>query len=520
MDSANISGIPVGVMTDSYKAGHFRMYPEAIKMSAYGEFRKGYMGKDGKHDKEDTRLLFYGIRYIVENFLSKPWTMEDVERCDQFYKSHLAPFYTEYPWPRHLFEKIVKENKGYFPVKIEALPEGSVVNVHVPVYQITAEKEWTPLCTFLETLLTMVWYPTCVATLSRRSKDVIKAGFDATVDEDFFFLLGSRLHDFGFRGCTCAEQSVIGGAAHLLNFDGTDTMSAAYYVQFHLNGGKAVGQSIPATEHSVMTSWKTEAEAVSQMVDHFGEGLFACVWDSYDYSEALRTVLPQAKILLEKKNKSGNGFMIIRPDSGDPVEAVLEGLQALDKVFGSTVNKKGFKVINGAGIIQGDGINIHTIQSIVDACIKEKFSLQCVAFGMGGGLLQKVNRDTMSFATKLSHIHYAGQEAGRDLMKAPKTDNTKFSLPGILQVKKENGVPTVYSIPDNAQGTPLVKKEENMLKVVYDMRPLSPSPWDDFTKVRERAEEQWAAMAPHKKADPISPQLLAQIKLLKPNHGT
>jgi len=76
-----------------------------------------------------------------------------------------------------------------------------------------------------------------------------------------------------------------------------------------------------------MTSWKTEAEAVSQMVDHFGEGLFACVWDSYDYSEALRTVLPQAKILLEKKNKSGNGFMIIRPDSGDPVEAVLEGLQ-------------------------------------------------------------------------------------------------------------------------------------------------------------------------------------------------
>jgi nicotinic acid phosphoribosyltransferase len=90
-------------------------------------------------------------------------------------------------------------------------------------------------------------------------------------------------------------QSVLGGCAHLLNFDGTDTMSAAYYAQFMLNNGKPVGQSIPATEHSVMTSWKTETEAVKNMITHFGDGLFACVMDSYDYSEALTTVLPEVK---------------------------------------------------------------------------------------------------------------------------------------------------------------------------------------------------------------------------------
>ncbi|KAK3285682.1 hypothetical protein CYMTET_6723, partial [Cymbomonas tetramitiformis] len=156
--------------------------------------------------------------------------------------------------------------------------------------------------------------------------DIIEEAFEKTVDEGKTSpLIGSRLHDFGFRGCTCVEQSVLGGVAHLLNFDGTDTMSAAFYAQFKLNGGTPVGQSIPATEHSVMTSWRTEQAAIENMIEHFGEGLFACVMDSYDYSAALREVLP---VIREKKLGKG-GFMVLRPDSGDPVEAVLEGLRVL-----------------------------------------------------------------------------------------------------------------------------------------------------------------------------------------------
>lgn len=97
-----------------------------------------------------------------------------------------------------------------------------------------------------------------MATLSRRARNLIEKAFEASVDEESRQLIESRLHDFGFRGCTSVEQSIIGGAAHLLNFTGTDTMSAAYYVQMHLNGGRPVGQSIPATEHSVMTAWESE----------------------------------------------------------------------------------------------------------------------------------------------------------------------------------------------------------------------------------------------------------------------
>eukprot|EP00854_Cymbomonas_tetramitiformis_P005473 gene5473-6634_t len=498
-------GIPISILTDSYKAGHNRMYPSCTKMVAYGEFRKGFKGKHG-HDTDDTRLVVYGIRYIVETFISKKWTMEDIETASLFFSTHNAPMFTEYPFPKELFEKFVRENDGYFPVKLEALPEGSVVHVHIPVYQITAEDEYAPLCTFLETLLTQIWYPSTVATLSRRCKDIIEEAFEKTVDGGKLSpLLGSRLHDFGFRGCTCVEQSVLGGVAHLLNFDGTDTLSAAYYAQFKLNGGTPVGQSIPATEHSVMTSWRTEQAAIENMIENFGEGLFACVMDSYDYSAALRDVLPAIR---EKKVGKG-GFMVLRPDSGDPVEAVLEGLRAADKVFGSEVNSKGYKVINGAGVIQGDGINIDTLRDICTAVEEAGYSLQCVAFGMGGGLLQSVNRDTMSFATKLSHIRFT-DGTSRDIMKAPKTDLSKFSLPGILAVKREEGVPMVYCTPDAGAGEPLVAPEENLLQVVYDKRPLAVPPWESFSEVRSRLANEWAALPPC--VDVLTPQIKGVIR--------
>lgn len=205
----------------------------------------------------------------------------------------MAPGFTAFPFPKDLFLKFVRENNGYFPVRLEALPEGTAIHARVPVYQITSEGAYAPLCTFLESLLTQVWYPTCVATLSRRARDVIEASFDTTSDAGAASpLVTSRLHDFGFRGCTGVEQAVLGGAAHLLNFEGSDNMAAAYYAQFHLNGGRPVASSIPASEHSVMTAWPSETDAMRNMVRRFGDGTFSVVMDSYDYAKALSEVLP------------------------------------------------------------------------------------------------------------------------------------------------------------------------------------------------------------------------------------
>jgi nicotinamide phosphoribosyltransferase len=130
-------------------------------------------------------------------------------------------------------------------------------------------------------------------------------------------------------------------------------------------------------------------------------------------------------------------------------------------------------------------------------------------------LLPQVNRDTLSFATKLCHIEYADGST-RDVMKAPKTDVNKFSLPGILQVRRDGGVPTVYCTPDAGRGAPLVSDAENLLRVVYDLRPV-PDAWDDFSCVRARVKAQWDATP--KRADPLSAQLKQRIKQLSPAHA-
>ena len=120
-------------------------------MVAYGEFRTPF-----EHDKEDERIVFYGIRYVIENYVARPWTLWDVEMADRFFQTHNAGN-SVFPFPKDLFLKFIRENRGYFPVKIESLPEGSVIFPHVPVYQITATGEYSRLVTFLETVLTMVW---------------------------------------------------------------------------------------------------------------------------------------------------------------------------------------------------------------------------------------------------------------------------------------------------------------------------------------------------------------------------
>ncbi|KAJ1965851.1 hypothetical protein GGI12_000480 [Dipsacomyces acuminosporus] len=486
-------GLPLPLLTDSYKASHFALYPEAKQASAYAEFRQGF-----DKDTEDERIVFYGMRYIIEEYVSRRWRKEDVDLAEAFFSTHNAGF-TKYPFPKELFLKFISEKKGYFPVRIEALPEGSVVYPHTPVFQITANDEYAPLITYLETVLLMVWYPSTVATLSRRSRTEIERFYAETVADDGMQTLDSRMHDFGFRGCTCVEQSMVGGAAHLLNFEGTDTLSAAFYVQYKLNNGKPVATSIPATEHSVMTSFRSEYEALVTTISAYGEGVFACVMDSYDYARALSDVLPA---VAQAKLKKG-GFMVVRPDSGDQVEAVLMGLRAIDKVFGHTVNEKGFKVIDGASIIQGDGVTPATLSKILAAVHEAGYSAQCVGFGMGGGLLQKVNRDTMSLAVKLSSITYKN-DTTRDIMKFPKGESGKTSLPGHFAVHSDpaqNGAPVVYRSVDAPEDS------ENLLQLVYDCGPVKGHVWDDYNTVRRRVGEQWSKFPAKHSA--VSKSLLA-----------
>lgn len=488
------SHLPPFILTDSYKLAHGALYPPSRVMSAYGAFRAPF-----RRDPKDKRVLFYGMRFLIEEYLNRRWTVEDLALSETFFSTHNSNF-TPFPFNSSLFKRFIEENDGYFPVTIRALPEGTVVYPNTPVFTITAEEPYAGLVTFLESLLSMVWYPTTVATLSRRCRDTLCQAFDTSVDEGSDHP-AKKLRDFGLRGCTSIEQAIQGGAAHLVSFEGSSTMPAAYFAQNRWNNGKPVATCIPGTEHSVMTSHGSEMDAMIRLIEEYGTGTYACVMDSYDYAHALSSLLPQiATLKLEK-----GGIMVLRPDSGDPIATIIMALEAADKVFGSTVNQKGFKVLKGCGVVQGDGIDQEIMKNILAAVMAAGYSAQNVTFGMGGALLQRVDRDTLSFATKLSYrmgmdgTHYP-------IFKDPKDNPGKASLPGQFSVKldPQNQLPCTYpKMDDIAESDP-----ENLLRIIYDKGPVE-SPFDSFDDVRQRACFEWERSPFH--FDPISSELKAKL---------
>ncbi len=277
-----------------------------------------------------------------------------------------------------------------------------------------------------------IWYPTTVATLSYEIKQIIKEYLERTSD-DALSQLDFKLHDFGARWVSSQESAMLGGMAHLVNFKGSDTLSGIMGARRYY-GEMMAGFSIPASEHSTMTSWTREGEqkAYENMVDTFGVkgGLFAVVCDSYDIYNAVSTIW--GKNLKDKVKKSG-ATLIIRPDSGEPQKMVLEVIQRIYASFGGTINSKGYIVLDECvRIIQGDGVDKDSIKMILQNLQEHGFSAENIAFGMGGALLQQPNRDTLSFAMKASAICIDGM--WRDVYKDPITDTSKGSKKGRLAV--------------------------------------------------------------------------------------
>ena len=229
---------------------------------------------------------------------------------------------------------------------------------------------------------------------------------------------------------------MIGGAAHLVNFMGSDTVVGVRCANKFYNTPMAAF-SIPAMEHSSVTSWgkENEVEAYRNMLNKTAKpgGLVACVSDSYNLWNACSSLWGEQ--LKDEVIKSG-ATVVIRPDSGHPPTVVLRTAQLLAEKFGFTVNKKGYKVLNNVRVIQGDGINENSIQEILNNLLDHGFSASNIAFGMGGALLQQHNRDTLKFAMKCSHIYRTvnGETVSVDVFKDPVTDHGKVSKAGRLDL--------------------------------------------------------------------------------------
>lgn len=407
--------------TDSYKASHYLQYPPGTTgMFSYIESRGG----------EFTHTLVFGLQMILKEYLSQPLTMADVDEAEALWTAHSEPF------NRAGFEYIVRECDGHFPLTIRALPEGTVAPVGTPLVTIEStdpQAFWA--VSYVEALLLQVWYPITVATLSWHIKEVIRRYLEETSDDPLSGL-PFKLHDFGYRGATSPESAGRAGLAHLVSFLGTDTMAALEAAQRYYGETGAAGFSIPAAEHSTITSWGRdgEAQAYANMVHRFAKpgAIFAVVSDSYDLFHAVDELW--GKTLRQQVIDSG-ATLVVRPDSGDPASIVLQVAQRLDRAFGSVVNGKGYRVLKHVRIIQGDGVNLRSIRSILAGLKAHGYSADNVAFGMGGGLHQMVNRDTLRFAMKCSAVQIDGE--WRDVFKSPATDPGKRSKAGRLGVLRQ-----------------------------------------------------------------------------------
>ena len=266
------------------------------------------------------------------------------------------------------------------------------------------------------------------------------------------------LHDFGFRGSTSVDSAGIGDAAHLVNFKGTDVlagieMASRYY------GCEMAGFSIPAAEHSTITTWGKdgEAKAFKNMLTQFPKGFVSVVSDSYDVFNACENVWGgELHDLVAKRD----GRLVIRPDSGDPPEIVSQVLEILAKKFGTTKNGKGYKQLPpNLRIIQGDGIDIVMLEKILERMKTELWSAENIVFGSGGGLLQKMNRDTQKCAFKCSWALVGGEDV--NVFKDPITDHGKKSKKGRLTLELNEGV---YTTVQEGKGDP----SKDVLKTVFE----------------------------------------------------
>ncbi len=434
------------LLTDSYKISHWQQYPEGTT-NIYSYFES----RGGKFD----HVVFFGLQYILKTYLQRKITVEDIDEAEEIFSGH---FGSTNIFNRPDWQRIVDEHDGYFPAIIKAVPEGSripVSNVLMTVENTDPSMPW--VTNYIETILSQVWYPSTVATLSNEVHRMISAFLEATGDPagvDF------KLHDFGFRGVSSLESAAIGGAAHLINFLGTDTIPAMTFLRDYYGAEGPTGFSIPASEHSTITSWgqDNEVEAYRNMVEKFGGmPFYAVVSDSYNIYDAAKHLWGEE---LKTEVLNAEGTLVVRPDSGPPTTVTAALIEILGDKFGFDVNEKGYKVLNPkVRMIWGDGLDIQKIYDILLTLKNNGWSADNIAFGMGGGLLQQVNRDTQKFAFKCSSAIINGEEI--IVFKDPVTDKGKISKRGRLALVNRGGQFSTPSIND------LRAFENNLLKTIY-----------------------------------------------------
>ena len=472
-----MNNTPITLLADFYKLSHRKQYPQGTT-KVYSTLTP----RSNKYAPYSNEIVWFGLQYFIKEYLidrfnkdffSKPKD-EVISEYSRLVEFSLGKQYAE---TKHIEEL---HDLGYLPIKISTLPEGSLVPMRVPVMTIeNTHDDFFWLTNFLETILsTSIWLPTTSATLAYSYRKVLNDyAIKTTGSTSGVEFQG---HDFSMRGMSSEQSATVSGAGHLLSFKGTDTIPSILFLEKYYNGNiekSLIGASIPATEHSVMCSYGQENEKdllTHLLTEVYPTGLFSAVCDTWDFWKLVSEYLPELKETI----MSRNGKLVIRPDSGNPVDiicgTVLNGgktseekglVEVLYEIFGGQINELGFKVLDShIGAIYGDSITLEIAKEICEKLYKKGFATTNVVFGIGSYSYQYATRDTFGFAVKATYAIVNNEE--RMLFKDPKTDSgIKKSQKGLVVVNKDNN--GKFFFEDNFVDNDEYKSKTNLLETVF-----------------------------------------------------
>jgi nicotinamide phosphoribosyltransferase len=479
------------LLTDGYKVDHRRQYPVGTSL-VYSNWTPRRSRIDGVEE-----VVFFGLQYFIKKYI-----LEDFE--NHFFKQPKEKVVAEYSRRINCYlgenqvgTKHIEElhDLGYIPMVFKALPEGVTVPIRVPMftmYNTLPQFFW--LTNYFETLLSaVIWMPCTSATIAHQYRKILNQFAQETSSVPEF--VDWQGHDFSMRGMAGIEAALISASGHLLSFTGTDTIPAIDFLERYYNANaekELVGGSVSATEHSVMCMGTLEDEIGTfrrLICEVYPKGIVSIVSDTWDLWRVLTDYLPKLKN--EVMNREGK--VVIRPDSGDPVDIICGNpngkneherkgvIELLWDVFGGSTNAKGFKELDPhIGAIYGDSITLDRAFRICKRLKDKGFASTNVVLGIGSYTYQYNTRDTFGFAMKATYGEVNG--VGREIFKDPVTDDgTKKSAKGLMMVTLKDGR---YQLTD--QATWEQERQGELKEVFRDGKLLVEH---SFSEIRERIQK-------------------------------
>ncbi len=435
------------LLIDYYKAVHAEMLPE--KMTKSVSYFTPRMSRIDRWDK----VVMFGLQGLIRTWLIDYFNSEFFEKpFDEVIREYRRVLDNTLGKKVYGIEKIEKLHRlGYLPVEIAALPEGTRVPVHVPMFGITnthPEFAWLPQA--LESLISAEsWHPMIAATVGYTYREIVNHYYDLTCDDRIE--RAKALGAFDFRGEECTESAVKAGAGWCLSFLNTATVPVVPYLEemYCCDCTKEpVAFGSPSTEHAVMCSnYAVDGDEITLLrrllTEIYPHTSFSAVLDSYDYWNVIDKILPE----LKEEILAHDGCMLMRGDSGDCVEVVTKTVFRLWDIFGGTINSKGYKVLNPhVKAIYGDSITIQRCEQIYRILMENGFACSNAALGVGSfsfqcveenGVLKPFTRDTFSSCIKATYCEIDGKPY--PIYKAPKEEGFKKSQKGCCIVYEEDG---------------------------------------------------------------------------------